>query len=80
MNTTIRPQLRAAIYCRRHSRFASLTRAQTCVSRNENVPARWGHSDDLTIALVELWNGDKLSAMRRWDLSRRRSISSWATV
>jgi transcriptional activator of cad operon len=29
--------------------------------------ARWGHSDDLTIALVELHNGDKPSAMRRLD-------------
>jgi TolB-like protein/DNA-binding winged helix-turn-helix (wHTH) protein/Tfp pilus assembly protein PilF len=29
--------------------------------------ARWGHSDDLTIALVDLWIGDKTSAMRRLD-------------
>jgi len=29
--------------------------------------ARWGHSDDLTIAMVELQNGDKPSAMRRLD-------------
>jgi TolB-like protein/DNA-binding winged helix-turn-helix (wHTH) protein/Tfp pilus assembly protein PilF len=29
--------------------------------------ARWGHLDDLTIALVELWSGDKPSAMRRLD-------------
>lgn len=29
--------------------------------------ARWGHSDDLTIALVDLHNGDKRSAMLRLD-------------
>jgi tetratricopeptide (TPR) repeat protein len=29
--------------------------------------ARWGHSDDLTIAMVELRNGDKPSALRRLD-------------
>ena len=29
--------------------------------------ARWGHSNDLTIAMVELHNGDKPSAMRRLD-------------
>jgi transcriptional activator of cad operon len=29
--------------------------------------ARWGHTDDLTLALVEFHNGDRVSAMRRLD-------------